>query len=706
LGYVDYHVKIARPSGALMKSFSIPGLLVFLLLSAIANAQVSVVTGRNNNSRTGQNPKETVLNTTNVIGDNFRKLFERAVDGQIYAQPLYLSNVTIAGKTRNAVYVATEHNSVYAFDADDANAPTLWKASLGPTVPSQDICVPVVDDCPYKDLLPEIGITSTPVIDPATGTLYAVAKNKDSDGSYHFRLHALDVATGAEKFAGSAEVTAAGFEQLNHLNRPALLLQKGLVYVAFGSVADLRPWQAWVMAHDAVTLQQVAVRNLTPNGVGGIWHPGGLAGDGNNVYLVTGNGTFDVNVGGSNYGTSFVKLSSSDLTVLDYFTPMNESFLGDNNIDLGSSGPMLIPGTTLLVSGAKDGIVRLLDTTNMGGFNPNFNNDIEEFQATPGIIMGPPAYWNTPNFGPAIYLWGPGDTLKAWRFTGQLFDTTPVSQSSIVSVAGHSNAAQLAISANGSKSGTGIVWTTMPTSGDAVHDTVPGVLRAFDATDLSRELWNSLQKPDRDDMGSYAKFTPPIIANGKVYLATFSGRLLAYGLNTPPDFRITASPNTASVGAGQSANYTISIAPLVGFSNAVSLNCSGLPQGASCAFDPAAVTPDFTTPATTTLRITTTARSSALLNPPTNRQSMPLYALLPLPAIALAGIGLGSRRRRLGIKLSGAVMTLLLCLSGCGGGGTSSGGGNGGTPAGSYSINVTATSGSLQHSTALTLDVQ
>ena len=687
-----------------MKTLSVSGLILISVVSLTAFAQISVVTGRYDNGRTGQNAQETFLNTTNVAVGTFGKLFDRMVDGQIYAQPLYLSNININGKTRNAVYVATEHNSVYAFDADDPNSPILWQASLGPTVPSQDICIQFTDGCPYKDLVPEIGITSTPVMDAGTHTLYVVAKNKDGDGTYHFRLHALNAATGAEKFATATEVTAAGFVPLNHLNRPALLLQKGIVYIAFGSVADLQPWQAWVMAYDASTLQQVAVQNLTPNGVGGIWHPGGLAGDGTNIYLVTGNGTFDVNTGGSDYGTSFVKLRGSDLKVLDYFTPMDESFLGDNNIDLGSSGPMLLPGTSLLVSGSKDGTAYLLDTTNMGGFNSTFNNDLEEFQASSGIIMGPPAFWNTPNAGPAIYLWGPGDNLKAWSFNGQLFNPTPFSQGTITSEPGHSNAAQLAVSANGSRAGTGIVWATLPNSGDAVHDTVPGILRAFDATDLTRELWNSLQNPN-DDVGSYAKFSPPIVANGKVYLGTFSGRLLAYGLTALPDFKISASPNSSSVAAGQSATYTISIAPLVGFSNEVSLTCTGLPQGASCSFSPPAVTPDFTVSATTNLTITTTPSSTASLKEPTAPRHIPFYSLLPLPAIALAGIGLGSRRRRLQISL-GALVILLLLVVGCGGGGTSSGGGGGGgTPAGTYNINVNASSGSLQHSTSVTLSV-
>jgi hypothetical protein len=510
----------------------------------------AVTTHHNDINRTGQNLNESVLNTGNVNVSNFGKLFSRQVDGYIYAQPLYVPNLTVAGRTNNVVFVATEHNSVYAFDADDPKAQAaLWQVNLGTSVPSQDICQSSVSGCPYNDLVPEIGITATPVIDTASGTIFVVAKTKDTGNStYHFFLHALDVTTGNEKFSGPVEITASEFSPLYHLNRPGLLLLNGAIYIGFGSVGDLYSWHGWLMAYDASTLQQTAVFNATPNGNGGSLWAGGqglLADSNNNIYFVTGNGTFDASTGGQDYGDSVLKLStSSGLTLADYFTPNNQSFLSQHDVDLGSGGPMTLPGTNLMVAVGKDGMLRLLNTTRLGGFSVVSNNEVQEFQATAGYcagtsglcFMGGPIYWNSPNFGPVIYLWGAGDFLKAWQFNGQSFQTRPVSQSTIQSVQGLSNTAPLSLSASGDEAGTGIVWAAGVMSGDANVQAQPGILRAFDASDLTHELWNSNQDPARDGLGSYAKFTPPTIANGKVYMATFSGQLVVYGLNPAPSF--------------------------------------------------------------------------------------------------------------------------------------------------------------------------
>lgn len=559
--------------GATALRFSFLAALLSMFSPPLVASQV-VVTQHNDNGRTGQNLQETILNTSNVNVNNFGKLFTRTVDGQIYAQPLYLANQPINGAMHNVVYVATMHNSVYAFDADDPTASTaLWQVNLGTSVPSQDVC----PSCGYQDIKNEIGILSTPVIDTTSGTIYVVAKTKNTANStYHFSLHALDVLTGAEKFNGPKEIvgqvagSGAGssngtvvFEPLHHLNRPGLLLLNGTVYLAFGSVGDIFPYHGWVMGYDAGSLGQVAIYNATPNGsAGAIWQAGmGLVSDSSGfIYLMTGNGSFNANSSGTEYGDSFIKLSTSGgLSVSDYFTPWNQSALSQSDADLGSGGPVALPGSSLIVGMGKDNILRLVDTGNMGKFNATTNNDVQEFQPTFGInYTGGPIYWNSPNNGPVIYLWGSGDRLKAYKFTGALLQTTPVSQSSVTEVNGVSSSVPLSLSANGSQPGTGIVWAAAAYSLDPNQQTVPGILHAFDASNLSVELWNSKQSAARDDLGNYAKFAPPTIADGKVFVATFSNQLVVYGLNPSSGGSLPgpwSAQDVGSVGLAGSDSY-------------------------------------------------------------------------------------------------------------------------------------------------------
>lgn len=614
------------------------------LSSVYGVAQLSVLTQHNDNSRSGQNLNETYLNTSNVNVSSFGKLFSLSVDGYLYAQPLYVPNLTIQGQTHNVVYVATEHNSVYAFDADDPSASTpLWhvdQTTLGTPVPSQDICqIQVPDGCagqPFADVGPEIGITSTPVIDPSTDTIYVVSKTKTTNTcsnlpycNYHFFLHALDLLTGSEKFAGPVEITIPSsspvpFTPLAQLQRPGLLLLNGAVYVAFGSAGDLLDWHGWVVGYDASTLQQLAFFDTTPGnlafdccgetGGGGIFAAGqGLIADGNNnIYFTTGNGPFNVNTGGSDYGDSALKLSTSALNLVDYFAPFNayngSQSLGYTNTDLGAGGLLLIPGTTLLVGGGKDGILRLIDSTNMGKFDANRNQDIQEFQATSAWIMGSPVYWNGP-LGQLIYLWASGDVMKAWKFNGSTstFQTSPVSLGQITSPSGEVDTSPVSVSANGNLAGTGILWAPTALSSGAIPG-APGILHALDASNVSNELWNS-QMATGDNAGNFAKFNPPTIANGKVYLPTFSGQLLVYGL-TSPYFSLGASPSNATVISGSSTSYAISVTGVNGFSSPVSLACSGLPSGASCSFNPPSVSPG-SSPATSTVTVSTVAGTAA-----------------------------------------------------------------------------------------------
>lgn len=504
---------------------------------------VNILTHHNDNRRTGANLNETILNTANVNSRQFGKLFSRTVEGFVYAQPLYVSQVDIPEKGhRNVVYVATEGNNVYAFDADEADESTpLWQVNLGVPVPSSDIAPN------YRDLIPEIGITSTPVIDISSQTIYLVAKSKElSEIAYHQRLHALDLATGKEKPGSPIEITASvagsgtgnvdgiiSLDPLLNLNRPGLLLLNGVIYLAFGSHGGTEPYHGWVLGYDAKTLQQVAVFNTTPDGgEGSIWQSGqGLVADSDNyIYLVTGNGTFNAQNGGRNYGDSALKLSTADgLAVADYYTPYNEAVLYAIDADLGAGGPVLLPGFDRLIFTGKDTVLRVLDTRNLGGFHPEIDQIVQRFQPSTRRLLGAPVFWHSPKFGPVIYYWAAGDFLKVFQVVNGRLQEFTASESTVTSRLGISNAPPMSVSANGSQAGTGIVWATSSVEGDANRQTVPGILRAFDATDVTRELWNSHQNPDLDAVGNFAKFCPPTIANGKVYVATFSGQLQVYG---------------------------------------------------------------------------------------------------------------------------------------------------------------------------------
>lgn len=550
------------------------------LLATESLGQVSVLTQHNDTSRTGQNLQETLLNTSTVNVGNFGKLFSLPVNGNIFAQPLYVPALTISGATHNVVYVATAQNNVYAFDADSGNTTPLWTVNLGTPVPSQNICSTDPTECPYTDVIPVIGILATPVIDLVGETIYVVANTIDTSGDYHFKLHALSLTTGAEKFAGPMEITANEFVPFTELCRPGLLLANGTVYMAFGSVGDFPTWHGFVMAYNENTLQQVAVYNSTPqnNDVGGagIWLTGnGLVTDASgDVYAITSNGNFDVNTGGQDYGSAYLKLSGTTLAVLDYFVPYNQASMNpeSDNLDLGTGGPLLIPNTTLLVGGGKDAVLRVVNTTAMGEYNSMQNNNHQNLiGATNPPIFGSPVYWDSPNLGPLIYMWGQGDYAKAWSYnaTTTLLSTTPAMESTFEGTAGWNDQAALSVSANGSTSGTGILWASMPYSGISNPGPVPGILYALDATNLQTVLWTSQLNSARDAVGNYAKFVPPTVVNGKVYLATFSGELVAYGLNPPASTQISfVQVNSATP---QSATSSVTV-PLNAAQSAGDLN--------------------------------------------------------------------------------------------------------------------------------------
>jgi uncharacterized protein (TIGR03437 family) len=534
--------------------------------SSILYGQVDVLTANYDNYRSNANLGEFVLNKANVNPTQFGKLYAFAIDGEAYAQPLYVRGVNLPdGKARNVLYVATMHNSVYAFDADAASGTApLWSVNLGTPVnphdfdaPADNTTVPPTSPSPFTDILNEIGILGTPVIDPATSALYAVDYTYDESGSskqYSYYLHALDLATGAEKFNGpvliQAMVPGSGWDGLdivvnnqlpftarNHLQRPGLLLLSGTVYVAFGSHGDQGPWHGWLTGYDASTLQQTSVFNTTPNHAAGssIWQGGmGLAADSEaNIYCSTGNGTWD---GLQNWGQSVLRLATKGggLSVADYFTPAEWSLLNQYDTDLGSTGATLIPGTSLLYAIGKEGQLFLLDKTDLGKVAPSNSEIRQSFQAADpsltlmeeedGFLVFNTALWDNSG-GQLLYLWPYGQPLRSYRMKNELFDTTAYSANTTAE--NQSPKPGMAVSAYDSLSNTGILWATS-TSSEKLPG--PGTLHAFDALDVSVELWNSDMTGSRDTLGNFTKFANPTVANGKVFQASASGEIVVYGL--------------------------------------------------------------------------------------------------------------------------------------------------------------------------------
>jgi protocatechuate 3,4-dioxygenase beta subunit len=509
-----------------------------LALVLAARGQVNVTTYHNDNARTGQNTKETMLTPANVNVNQFGKLFTQPVDGMIVGQPLYLSNVSIPGAgTHNVVYVATQHDSVYAFDADNnqgANAAPLWKTSF--INPSAGITsVPIADQsCGNVTRFTEIGIVATPVIDPATGTLYVIAKTEEA-GTFVHRLHALDVTTGQEKLGGPVTITASvsvsnqvvTFDDRHQMARPGLLLANGVVYVAFGSVGckNFAPAQGWLMAYDATALRQLGVFNTNPdqNFGASIWQSGaGPASDGSNIYVVTADGLFDGNI---DFGDSMLKLnlSSQGLSLIDYFTPFNQSSLQAADLDLGSSGVLLLPDQAglhphLLLSGGKEGKAYLVDRDNMGKFNPTADQVVQTLPSTGSQLRGVSGYWNNEVYIAQDQGYGviPPNTqfISAYQLSGGQLSTLPVSQAQVSFATGPPS-----ISAKGTIQG--ILW--------AVRIGTTNALYAFDAANLANNLYNSLQSSPRDDLGVVAHFAVPTVAKGKVYVGG-TQQLNVYGL--------------------------------------------------------------------------------------------------------------------------------------------------------------------------------
>jgi hypothetical protein len=518
---------------------------------------VPVLTYHNDNTRWGVNTNETILTPSNVNTNSFGKLFSYTVDGFVYAQPLIMTNVNILGRgTHNVVLIATEHNSVYAFDADNnsgANAAPLWQTSF--INPAAGITTVPNGDVGTSDITPEIGITSTPVIDPVTGTVYVEVKTKEPGPVYVHRLHALDITTGLERtnFNSPAVIACTNYpgagsgdndgknpphvlwNPLREHSRPAVTLVNGVVYLSFASHGDNQPYHGWMLAYNATNVaQQLGAYNTTPNGTeGGLWDAGnGFSVDPQGyLYFQSGNGTFD---GGANlsttsdYSMSLLKFATTNgITLVDYFAPSNAVALSGADQDLGSGGAMILPDSAgsaahphLVVGGGKTSPVYLVDRDNMGRFNgtSGANKIVQEFYGGPGGDRdASPAFFNN-----TMYLIDLNGKFGAFTITNATFNTTPVETPDTYANKG---GATPCVSANGIENG--IVWAIYNAGGDSPAS--PGVLRAYNAANLGQELYSSDQIASRDSAGDAVKFSVPTIANGKVYVgAQYS--LTVYGL--------------------------------------------------------------------------------------------------------------------------------------------------------------------------------
>ena len=508
-----------------------------LTVTAAPSGSADVLTYHNDVARTGQNLTETTLTTSNVTSAQFGKIGFYAVDGLVDAEPLYASNVTVSGASHNVLIVPTEHDSVYAFDADSGT--TLWQVSMLKSGESTS------DDRNCSQVSPEIGVTSTPVIDRSSGpngAVYVVAMSKDGSGNYHQRLHALDLALGTELFSGPVDIQASYpgtgdnssggnvvFDPAQYKERAALLLLNGVVYTSWASHCDIRPYTGWIIGYSESTLAQTNVLNVTPNGSNGaIWMAGaGLAADSSgNIYFLDANGTFDTTLNGSSFpisgdfGNAFLKISTSSLAVADYFEMDNGVDESSHDTDLGSGGMIVVPdqtdgsgNTVHLAAGAgKDGNLYMVNRDNMGKFSASNNNIYQELVGgLPGGVFSMPAYFNN-----TIYYGPVGSPILAFTLSNAKLPASPSFQSS--------NAfaypgAFPSISANGTSNA--IVW--------AVDNSSTAVLHAYSATNLS-EIYNSSQASGgRDNFGAGNKYITPMIVNGKVFVGTPNG-VAVFGL--------------------------------------------------------------------------------------------------------------------------------------------------------------------------------
>ena len=515
-----------------------------------AQGQAQVVTAQVDNMRGSANLHETALKPGNVNAAHFGKLFSRTVDGDVFAEPLYVPALTMPGAgPRDVVFAATEHDSVYAFDVKGAKDAPLWKTSfIDPahgvtTVPEQDVRCPFIPS--------EVGITPTPVIDRGSGTMVVLVRTKEN-GAFVQRLHALDITNGKERPGSPVVIEAAvpgkgdgavnstqaepdgapragrtfvEFDALRENPRAALLLVDGVVVVTWASSCDVGPYHGWVMAYDARTLEQRAVLNTSPDGSdGGIWQSdaGAAADEGGNIFMATGNGDFNAANGGRDYGDTVLKLGleGKKLVVRDYFTPFNQKELDAHDGDLGSQGPVLLPAQAgahphLLVVTGKEGKLYLLDRDRLGKFHEGSDSQVLQTIKTKDAY-GAVAYWNG-----HVYFTDRTDTTRDFALnSGQLALSGTTAKM-------ERPAATPVVSANGTRDA--VLWVVETKEWNEGHDDRPAVLHAYDATDVTKELYNSEQNSGRDRAGMTVRFAIPTVADGRVFVGA-RGRVDVYGL--------------------------------------------------------------------------------------------------------------------------------------------------------------------------------
>jgi len=614
-------------------------LALSVTLVGAAWGQTPLLSYHNDDSRTGLNPNETILSTSVVNQATFGKLYSDAVDGQIYGQPLYVPNQAILGKgNHNVVYVCTEHDSVYAFDADSPQAP-LWQVSfLNAAAGVTTVALADVANC--TQITPEIGITDTPYIDPAKGKIYLVGMIKQVTAGpvtqFYQVLHALDLSSGAEAANGPTTVQASvpgtgqggttdTFNARAYKERCGLVESNGVIYTSWTSHCDLNNWgtyQGWIIGYNASDIsQQTIVYNVAPDGSeASLWNSGGapMVDASGNLFVLTANGTFDANTGGRDYGDSFLKLTAgvTALTPADYFTPSNQGTLSNTDQDLGSTGGVLLPDSYgsaahphLMTGGAKTGEVYLVDRDNMGHYNAATDNDVQEFHV--GTAATNAGFTNPAIFNGFVYWGMSGQVLRAFSLANGLYNTTASSQTSATYAY---PGCVPSVSSNGTTNG--IVWAIQPGT--------PAVLHAYDATNLATELYNSSQNAARDSaVAANVKFTPPSIVNGKVYVPA-AGQLVVYGLiggatptwtSTPTATPTRTSTATLTATATSTRSPTPSGTPTASPSRTPSATVTPSPSPSPTASGTASLTPTGTGTFTATFSSTPTATptSSATL---------------------------------------------------------------------------------------------
>ncbi len=518
--------------------FSLP--LLCLMIGILSQSHAQVLTAQYDNFRTGANLHEKVLKPSNIGSGSFGRLFSRTVDGDVFAQPLYVPSLEMPGiGKRNVIFAATEHDSVYAFDVNGTRDAPLWKASfIDPqhgvvTVPEEDV------RCPF--ITPEVGITPTPVIDAASRTMYVLVRTKEH-GVFVQKLHALDITNGKDKpgspvvisatVQGSGDGAVGGkvsFDPLRENPRAALLLLGGEVYLTWASSCDVGPYHGWVMAYDAHTLQQRAVLNTSPDGGdAGIWQSdAGIAADQEgNVYVATGNGDFNAaKAGGRDFGDSVLKLrlDGRSLAVGDFFTPFNQKVLDAKDWDLGSQGPVLLPVQAgshphLLVVAGKEGKLYMLDRDMLGKFQEGADSQILQ-SIKVRDAYGAAAYWNG-----HIFFTDRSCVTRDFAIENGLLVAKGMTERM------SSPGATPIVSADGTKDA--ILWVVSTKEWNETHMDKPAVLHAYDARDITHELYNSEQKSERDRAGMTVRFAIPTIADGHVFVGA-RRQLDVYGLLSP-----------------------------------------------------------------------------------------------------------------------------------------------------------------------------